>query len=144
MNKTPVFNHCNTLYTISWILTIPLLINICTGCNLFSFWLSWLLFFLVFIISVIRIVHGFRQHCYKFAWCLIAQLLLGAAVLCFFQLSFNKVIKTPVSNPVTPTELNIKAPAIIDSINAPGTDSVKAKKVSKKAAAAKESDKKAN
>ena len=116
--KKPVFNHCNTVYTISWILTIPLLINICTGCNLFSFWLSWLLFFAVLIISVIRLVHGFKQHCYKFCWGLIAQLALGAIILAFFQLSFNKVIKTPVSDPVTPTELKIAPPKIItDSVN---------------------------
>ncbi len=115
--KKPVFNHCNTVFTISWILTIPLLINICTGCNLFSFWLSWLLFFLILVISIIRLVHGFKQHCYKFSWGLIAQLLLGAAILIFFQLSFNHVIKTPVSDPVTPTELTIEPPKIIEPID---------------------------
>ena len=122
--KKPVFNHCNTVYTISWILTIPLLINICTGCNLFSFWLSWLLLFLVAVISVIRLVHGFRQGCYKFCWGLIAQLALGAIVLAFFQLSFNKVIETPVSDPVTPAALKIAPPKIItDSThNAPAKD----------------------
>lgn len=125
MNKKPIFHHCSTLYTISWILTIPLLINICTGCNLFSFWVSWLLFFLVLIISIIRLVHGFRQHCYKFSWGLIAQLVAGVAILLFFQLSFNKIITTPVSDPVTPTELKIKAPAIVDSINDAEKDSVK-------------------
>ncbi|MBD5357012.1 MAG: hypothetical protein HDR88_08435 [Bacteroides sp.] len=111
--KKPVFKHCNTIFTISWILTIPLLINICTGCNLFSFWVSWLLFYLILIISIIRIVYGFKQHCYKFSWGLIAQLALGAVVLAFFQLSFNHVIKTPVSDPVTPTEFTIEPPKII-------------------------------
>lgn len=112
--KKPLFKHCNTIYTISWILTIPLLINICTGCNLFSFWVSWFLFALIFIISVIRLIHGFSQHCYKFSWGLIAQLALGAVILAFFQLSFNRVIVTPVSDPVTPDKLSIKVPAIID------------------------------
>lgn len=115
--KKPVFNHCNTVFTISWILTIPLLINICTGCNLFSFWVSWLLFFLILVISIIRLVHGFKQHCYKFSWGLIAQLLLGAAILAFFQLSFNRIIVTPVSDPVTPTELTIAPPKIIEPID---------------------------
>lgn len=123
--KKPVFNHCNTIYTIAWILTIPLLINICTACNLFPLWLSWTLYFLVLILSIIRLVHGFKQHCYKFAWGLIAQLLLGAIVLTFFQLSVNKVIKTPVSDPITPTELKIKTPAIVDSINNAAKDSIK-------------------
>lgn len=131
--KKPVFKHCNTVYTISWILTIPLLINICTGCNLFSFWVSWLLFFLILIISVIRLVHGFKQHCYKFCWGLIAQLALGAVVLGFFQLSFNNVIETPVSDPVTPTELSITPPkAFADSISKDiAKDSVAAKTVKK-------------
>lgn len=128
--KKPVFNHCNTIYTIAWILTIPLLINICTACNLFPLWLSWTLYFIVLILSIIRLVHGFKQHCYKFAWGLIAQLLLGAIVLTFFQLSVNKVIKTPVSDPITPTELKIKAPAIVDSINNAEKDSIKGAKKS--------------
>lgn len=111
--KKPQFPHCNTLFTISWILTVPLLINICTGCNLFSFWVSWILFFLILVISVIRLVFGFKQSCTKFCWGLIAELALGAIVLGFFQLSFNNIIKTPVSNPVTPAVVDIAPPAVL-------------------------------
>ena len=116
--KKPQFPHCNTIFTISWILTVPLLINICTGCNLFSFWVSWILFFLILIISVVRLVFGFKQGCTKFCWGLIGELVLGAVVLGFFQLSFNDVIKTPVSDPVTPAVVNIAPPAVLhqDSI----------------------------
>ncbi|MDE5675738.1 MAG: hypothetical protein K2I44_10420 [Muribaculaceae bacterium] len=121
----PQFSYCNTIFTISWILTVPLLINICTGCNLFSFWVSWILFFLITIISIIRLVHGFRQKCYKFCWGLIGELLLGACVLGFFQLSFNDVIKTPVSHPVTPTVVDIAPPVVLDP------DSVSMKKDAK-------------
>lgn len=113
MNK-PVFKHCNTVYTISWILTVPILLDICTACTLFSFWLVWLLFGIVFVLSVIRIFHGFAQKCYKFSWGLIAQLLLGGAILTFFQLSFNHVIDTPLSNSVTPDIIEIAKPDIID------------------------------
>lgn len=112
--KKPIFKHCNTVYTVSWILTVPLLINICTGCNLFSFWVSWLLFILILALSSVRLVFGFKQHCYKFSWGLLAQLLAGALILAFFQLSFNKVIKTPVSDPVTPAKLTIAPPKIIE------------------------------
>lgn len=108
--KKPVFAHCNTLFTISWILTVPLLVNICTCCNLFSFWLSWILFALILVISIIRLVFGFRQKCYKFSWGLIGELILGAAVLLFFQLSFNKVIDTPVSDPRGKAAIAIQAP----------------------------------
>lgn len=111
--KKPQFPHCNTVFTISWILTIPLLINICTGCNLFSFWVSWILFFLVTIISIVRLVYGFKQGCHKFCWGLIGELALGAIVLGFFQLSFNNIIKTPVSDPVTPAVVNIAPPAVL-------------------------------
>lgn len=41
---------------------------------------------------------------------MIGQLLLGAALLLFFQLSYNRVIETPVSNPVTPAVVNIVDP----------------------------------
>ena len=109
MNK-PVFKHSNVWYTISAILTIPLLIDICTACHLFSLWLAWLLFFLICIISIVRLWFGFRQHCYKFSWGLIGQLILGAGVLIFFQLSVNRVIETPVSHPVTPAVVNIIDP----------------------------------
>lgn len=109
MNK-PVFKHSNVWYTISAILTIPLLIDICTACHLFSLWLAWLLFFLICIISIVRLWFGFRQHCYKFSWGLIGQLVLGAGVLIFFQLSVNRVIETPVSHPVTPAVVNIIDP----------------------------------
>lgn len=115
MNK-PVFHHCNTLFTISWILTLPILIDICTACTLFSFWLVWLLFFAVLIISAIRLVHGFAQKCYKFCWSLIAQLLIGAGILLFFQLSFNDVIRTPLSNPVAPDVVEIANPVHEDSL----------------------------
>lgn len=119
--KKPVFNHCNTAFTISWILTLPILIDICTACTLFSFWLVWVFFFTVLAISVIRLVHGFRQKCYKFCWALIAQLLAGAAILLFFQLSFNDVIKTPVSNPVASDDVSITNPInIVDSARIEG------------------------
>jgi|GEM_PF-1977340 hypothetical protein len=113
--KKPVFAHCNTLFTISWILTLPILIDICTGCTLFSFWVVWVFFIAVLIISIIRIIHGFRQGCNKFSWGLMAQLVLGAAVLLFFQLSFNRVIQTPVSNPIAPDVVNIVNPIRQDS-----------------------------
>lgn len=112
--KKPNFTHSKTLFTISWILTVPLLINICTGCNLFSFWISWLLFLLIAIISLIRLIYGFRQKCYKFSFGLIGQLLLGAIVLGFFQLSFQHIITSPVSDPVTPTVLEIAPPKGLD------------------------------
>ncbi|MBD5309019.1 MAG: hypothetical protein HDS10_01100 [Bacteroides sp.] len=112
--KKPVFKHSNLIFTISWLLTLPILLDICTGCNLFSFWIAWLLYFLVFIISVIRLVHGFSQKCYKFSFGLIAQLMLGAAILLFFQLSFNHIIETPVSDPVTPTVVEIAPPKALD------------------------------
>ena len=116
--QKPVYKYSNTLFAISAILTIPLLIDICTACHLFSLWIAWLLFFLIGIISIIRLWHAFSQHLYKFAWGLIGQLLLGAAVLIFFQLSYNRVIETPVSHPVTPAVVNIQDPLLVhDSIH---------------------------
>lgn len=108
--KKPVFRYSNTIFTVSWLLTLPILLDICTLCNLFSFWVAWLLYFAVLIISIIRLVHGFSQKCYKFSFGLISQLLLGAIVLLFFQLSFNHIIETPVSDPVTPTVVEITPP----------------------------------
>lgn len=120
--KKPVFRHCETVFTISWILTLPILIDICTACTLFSFWVVWILYFLVLAISIVRLVYGFRQKCYKFCWGLITQLLAGAAVLLFFQLSFNDVINTPVSNPVSPADLLIDEPLVLtDSSHFEGT-----------------------
>ncbi|MCH5231466.1 MAG: hypothetical protein J1F43_06695 [Muribaculaceae bacterium] len=109
MNK-PVFKYSKIWYAASAILTIPLLIDICTACHLFSLWIAWLLFILIGAISCVRLWFGFRQHLYKFSWGLIGQLLLGAAVLIFFQLSYNRVIETPVSNPITPAVVNITDP----------------------------------
>lgn len=106
----PVFKYANLLYALSAILSVPLLIDICTACHLFSLWIAWLLFFLICIISGIRLWFAFRQHLYKFAWGLIGQIVLGAGVLIFFQLSYNRVIETPVSNPVTPAVVNIQDP----------------------------------
>lgn len=120
--QKPVFPHSRLWFTFSWILTVPLLIDICTGCNLFSFWIAWLLFFIITIISIVRLVHGFSQKCYKFSFGLIAQLILGAVVLCFFQLSFNHIIETPVSDPVTPTIVEIAPPKGL------GIDTVKVSK----------------
>lgn len=111
--KKPVFNHSNTLYTISWILTVPILIDISTACTLFSFWIVWLLFTLVFILSSIRIWHGFAQRCFKFSWSLISQLLLGAAILAFFQLSFNNIIHSPFSHSVTPDVVEVANPVLV-------------------------------
>ncbi len=65
--KKPVFNYSNALYTASWILTVPILIDICTACTLFSMWIVWVLFFIVLLISIIRLFHDFAQKCYKFA-----------------------------------------------------------------------------
>lgn len=112
MNK-PNFKYSKILYVISAILTVPLLIDICCACHLFSLWIAWLLFTLIGIVSLIRIINAFRQHCYKFAACLVGQLTLGAAVLAFFQLSYTNIIETPVSHPVTPAVVDI-APPIID------------------------------
>lgn len=112
----PVFKYSNLLYMLSAILTIPLLIDMCTACRLFSLWIAWLLLILIGIISIIRLWHAFAQKLYKFAWGLIGQLLLGAGVLIFFQLSINRVIETPVSHPLTPTVVNITDPfAELDS-----------------------------
>lgn len=110
--KTPVFKYYKILYAVSAILTIPLLIDICTACHLFSLWIAWLLFFIICLISFVRLWFGFKQHLYKFSWGLIGQLLLGAGVLIFFQLSINRVIETPVSNPVTPVVVNITDPFV--------------------------------
>lgn len=109
----PTFKYANVLYVISAILSIPLLIDICTACHLFSLWLAWLLFIIICGISIARLWFGFAQKCYKFAFGLIGQLLLGAAVLTFFQLSYTNVIETPVSHPVTPAVVDL-APPVID------------------------------
>ncbi|MCH5226215.1 MAG: hypothetical protein J1F16_00135 [Muribaculaceae bacterium] len=122
-NNKPVFKHYKIWYAVSAILTIPLLIDICTACHLFTLWIAWLLFFLICIISFVRLWFAFKQHLYKFAWGLIAQLLLGAGVLIFFQLSYNRVIETPVSNPVTPAVVNIVNPIqALDSVHKTNTE----------------------
>lgn len=108
----PQFKYAKACYALSAILTIPLLIDICTACHLFSLWIAWLLLFLICIISTIRLWFAFSQGLYKFAWGLIAQILLGAGVLIFFQLSYNRVINTPVSNPVTPAVVDIADPIL--------------------------------
>lgn len=115
--KKPIFKHSESLFTLSWLFTIPILVDICTACTLFSFWLVWFFFAIVLIISIIRIAHGFHQGCYKFSWGLIGQLIAGAAILLFFQLSFNDIIKTPVSHPVSPDILEITNPINQDSIH---------------------------
>ena len=110
--KKPVFKYANVCYAISAILSIPLLIDMCTACHLFSLWIAWILFILICIVSIIRLWYAFRQGCNKFAWGLIGQILLGGGVLIFFQLSYNRVIETPVSHPVTPAVVNIQDPFI--------------------------------
>ena len=116
--KKPVFKHSIVWYSMSAILSIPLLIDICTACHLFSLWIAWLLFFLIVAISLVRLWFGFRQHCYKFSWGLIGQLVLGAGVLIFFQLSVNRVIETPVSHPITPVVVKITDPFVAhDSVS---------------------------
>lgn len=110
MTQKPVFKYSKVWYIVSAILSIPLLIDICTACHLFSLWIAWLLFILIGAVSIIRLWFAFRQHCYKFAWGLIGQLLLGAGVLIFFQLSVNRVIETPVSDPLTPAVVDIMDP----------------------------------
>ena len=129
----PKFKYAKTCYVISAILTIPLLIDICTACHLFSLWIAWLLFFLICIVSTIRLWFAFAQGLYKFAFGLIGQILLGAAVLIFFQLSYNRVINTPVSNPVTPAVVNIADPILeLDSTRkAVKKENPQSKKVSK-------------
>lgn len=112
MTQKPIFKHSNVWYGLSAILTIPLLIDMCTACRLFSLWIAWLLFFLICIISFIRLWFAFKQKCYKFAWGLIGQILLGAAVLIFFQLSVNRVIETPVSHPIAPAVVDIADPLL--------------------------------
>ena len=115
--KKPIFKHDKLLYSISALLTIPLLIDICTACHLFSLWIAWLLFTAICGISIARLWFAFSQKCYKFALGLLGQLLLGASVLTFFQLSYTNVIETPVSHPVTPAVVNIAPPKIdIDTI----------------------------
>lgn len=109
----PVFKYSQILYSVSAILSIPLLIDICTACHLFSLWIAWMLLFLICGISAVRLWFAFSQKCYKFAWGLIGQILLGAGVLIFFQLSINNVIETPVSHPVTPDVVDIAPPVIL-------------------------------
>lgn len=121
----PSFSHDKLLYTLSAILTVPLLIDICTACRLFSLWIAWSLFTLIGAISLIRLIFAFKQHCYRFAWGLIGQLALGGIVLGFFQLSITNVIETPVSHPVDPAVVNIAPPVFVvhDSIKpAPGKE----------------------
>ena len=110
--EKPVFKYSNWWFGSSAVLSIPLLIDICTACHLFPLWMAWFLFILIGVISIVRLWYAFSQHLYKFAWGLIGQLLLGAAVLVFFQLSYNRVIETPVSNPVTPAVVNIEDPLV--------------------------------
>ena len=130
MNK-PQFKYSKVWYAISAILSIPLLIDICTACHLFSLWIAWLLFILIGVISIVRLWFGFKQSCYKFCWGLIGQLLLGAGVLIFFQLSYNRVIETPVSHPVTPAVVDIADPFLsLDSAHK--TDSKKNLKLQEK------------
>ncbi len=112
MNK-PQFNHSNTIYTISWILTVPILIEISTACTLFSMWIAWVLFFLVALLSLIRIWHGFAQKCYKFSISLFSQLVLGFIVLGFFQLSFNNVFHTPFSHSLKPDIVEVANPVLV-------------------------------
>ena len=109
MNK-PVFKYSKIWFAASAVLSIPLLIDMCTACHLFSLWIAWLLLILIGAISSVRLWFGFKQKCYKFSWGLIGQLLLGAGVLIFFQLSYNRVIETPVSNPLTPAVVDISDP----------------------------------
>lgn len=128
MMKKPEFKHSRLLYAISAALTIPLLIDICTACHLFSIWIAWLLLFLIGVVCIIRLVFAFRQHCYKFAFGLIGQFLLGAAVLTFFQLSYTNVIEDAVSHPVTPAVIDIAPPVLShDTVKASNvsTDSLK-------------------
>ena len=108
--KKPVFKYYKAFYVASAILSIPLLIDMCTACHLFPLWIAWILFILIGAISIVRLWFGFRQSCFKFCWGFIGQLLLGAGILIFFQLSYNKVIETPVSHPVTPAVVDIQDP----------------------------------
>lgn len=120
--KKPEFSHYKLLYALSAILTVPLLIDICTACHLFSLWIAWLLFTLIVIISLIRLFFAFKQKCFKFAFGLLGQLILGGAVLTFFQLSYTNVIETPVSHPVTPAVVNIAPPIIVHDTIKSDTD----------------------
>lgn len=109
--KKPVFHYSNTLYTISWILTLPILLDICTACTLLSFWLVVLLYFIVLGLNLIRIWHGIAQKCWKFCISLFLQLLAGALILAFFQLSFKGIINTPFSHSDAPDIVEIENPA---------------------------------
>lgn len=121
--KKPEFPYSNILFTISWILTVPILIDISTACTLFSFWVVWFLFILVFLISAVRLWHGFAQKCYKFCFSLISQLCLGFIILGFFQLSFNNVIHTPFSHQIAPDIVEITNPVLVaDSAKSKSTD----------------------
>ncbi|MCH5238166.1 MAG: hypothetical protein J1E95_10295 [Muribaculaceae bacterium] len=116
--KKPEFRFSKLTYSISAILSIPLLIDFCTACHLFPLWLAWSLLILIIIISGFRLWFAFSQHCYKFAWGLIGQIFLGAGVLTFFQLSYTNVIETPVSHPETPAVINIASPILnMDSVS---------------------------
>ena len=118
--KKPVFKYSKLSYALSAILTIPLLIDFCTACHLFPLWLAWTLLTFIAIISCFRLWFAFSQHCYKFAAGLIGQLLIGAGVLTFFQLSYTNVIETPVSHPETPAIINIASPIpALDSVGSP-------------------------
>lgn len=109
--KKPVFHYSDTLYTISWILTLPILLDICTACTLFSFWLVVLLYFIVLGINIVRIGHGVAQKCWKFCLTLFFELLAGAIILAFFQLSFKGIINTPFSHAKAPDVVQISNPA---------------------------------
>ena len=117
--KKPEFKHAKLLYALSAILCVPLLIDICTACHLFSLWIAWLLFTLIGAISLIRLFFAFRQKCYSFAYGLLGQLAAGAIVLTFFQLSYTNVIETPVSHPVTPALVNIAPPVLVHDSTKP-------------------------
>ena len=120
--KKPEFAHSKLLYFLSAVLTVPLLIDICTACHFFSLWIAWLLFTLIGAISIIRLIFAFKQGCFKFAFGLLGQLALGGAVLTFFQLSYNNVIETPVSHPVTPAVVNIAPPILVHDSVKPSTE----------------------
>lgn len=108
--KKPQFRHSDALYTATWLLAIPILVEICTACTLYSMWIAWVLLFFVAVLVIWRMVFALKQKCWAFAGSLFGQLALAVAILIFFQLSFNNVIQTPLSHPVSTDVVEVSNP----------------------------------
>lgn len=108
--KRPQSRFDYPLYTATWIIALPILVEICTGCTLFSLWIAWVLMAVVTILVVWRGTIAARQKCWSFVASLASQWLVGVGILVFFQLSFNNVIETPVSHPVSEDVVDVANP----------------------------------